>query len=155
MSKIFGPFHGGRAAAGLLLVRLIFGVGIILHGWDKVANGGPFHWADGFGPPLDEIPPMLQALATVTELAAGVAMVLGLFTPLAMLGLAVTMTVALLQGHRGEPYVSLDRPYKPTYELVAHYGVVALGLLLTGPGAWSLDYLLFGRRRSAAQTPAP
>ena len=155
MRTIFGSFPGGRAAAGLLLVRLLFGVGIILHGWDKVANGGPFHWADGFGPPLDEIPPVLQALATVTELGAGLAMILGFFTPLAMLGLAATMLVALLQGHRGETYVSLDRPYKPTYELVAHYGIVALGLLLTGPGAWSLDYLLFGRRREEAAPVVP
>ena len=147
MNRIFGSFPGGRAAAGLLLVRLVFGVGIVLHGWDKVANGGPFHWADGFGPPLDAIPPTLQAAATVAEIGAGVALILGLLTPLATLALALTMTVALLQGHRGEPYVSLDRPYKPTYELVAHYGVVALGLLLTGPGAWSLDRLLFGRRR--------
>ena len=150
MSRIFGSFYGGRAAAGLLLVRLLFGVGIILHGWDKVANGGPFHWADGFGQPLANIPPPLQALATFTELGAGVAMILGLLTPLAMLGLAFTMVVALIQGHHGESYVSLDRPYKPTYELVAHYGIVALGLLLTGPGALSLDYLLFGRRREVA-----
>ena len=150
MSKIFGPYYGGRAAAGLLLVRLLFGVGIILHGWDKVANGGPFHWADGFGPPLSNIPPPFQALATFTELSAGTAMILGLLTPLAMLGLAATMVVALVQGHHGESYVSLDRPYKPTYELVAHYGIVALGLLLTGPGALSLDYLLFGRRREPA-----
>ena len=72
-----------------------------------------------------------------------------------MLGLAITMTVALIQGHRGESYVALDRPYKPTYELVAHYGIVALGLLLTGPGAVSLDYLLFGRRREAAPPVVP
>ena len=77
-------------------------------------------------------------------------MILGLFTPLAMLGLVIMMTFALVQGHRGEPYVSLDRPYKPTYELVAHYGALGLGLLLTGPGTLSLDYLFFGRRRTAA-----
>ena len=145
---IFGPFPGGRAAMGLLVVRLIFGIGIILHGWDKVANGGPFQWADGFGPPLSDIRPGLRAMATFTEIGTRMAMILGLFTPLAMLGLAITMTVALVQGHRGEPYVSLDRPYKPTYEAVAHYGIVALGLLLTGPGKVSLDYLLFGRREA-------
>ena len=155
MPNIFGPFHGGRAAVGLLAIRLVFGVGIILHGWDKVVNGGPFHWADSMGP-LSEIPHPLQAVATFTEIGAGLAMVSGLLTPLAMLGLTITMAVALIKGHPGEGYVSLDRPFKPTYELVAHYGLIAFGLLLTGPGALSLDYLLFGRRARPAKTvPVP
>ena len=155
MNKFFGPFHGGRAAAGLLAVRIAFGVGIILHGWDKVVNGGPFHWADSMGP-LSAIPHPLQAVATFTEIGGGLAMIFGLLTPLAMLGLIITMAVALLKGHPGEPYVSLDRPFKPTYELVAHYGIVAVGLLLAGPGTLSLDYWLFGRRsRPAGNVPVP
>ena len=146
MNRVFGPYPSGRAAAGLLLVRLVFGVGILLHGWDKVANGGPFHWADTMGP-LAAIPPGFQALATATEIGAGLALVFGFLTPLATLGLTITMTVALVLGHKGEPYVSFARPFAPTYELVAHYGIVALGLLCSGPGTWSLDYLLFGRNR--------
>ncbi len=82
-------------------------------------------------------------------------MIFGLLTPLAMLGLTVTMAVALFQGHRGEPYVSLARPFAPTYELVAHYGIIAVGLLFSGPGVLSLDYLLFGRKPAAATAPMP
>ena len=154
MNKIFGSYVHGRAAAGLLLVRLVFGFGIVLHGWDKVVNGGPFHWADSMGP-LSAIPHPLQAVATGTEIGAGLAMIFGLLTPLAMLGLTVTMAVAFFQGHKGEPYVSLARPFGPTYELVAHYGIVAVGLLFCGPGVLSLDYLLFGRRTVPAPTPVP
>ncbi len=154
MNKIFGPFLRGRAAAGLLLIRVVFGIGIVLHGWDKVVNGGPFHWADSMGP-LSEIPHPLQALATCTEIGSGLAMIGGLLTPLAMLGLTVTMGVALYKGHPGEPYVSLARPFGPTYELVAHYGILALGLLLSGPGVFSFDYLLFGRKPAAGMVPVP
>ncbi|MBE7212839.1 MAG: DoxX family protein [Gluconacetobacter diazotrophicus] len=154
MNRIFGPYPSGRAAAGLLLIRLVFGVGIVLHGWDKVVNGGPFHWADGMGP-LAVIPPALQALATATEIGSGLAIIFGFLMPLATLGLAITMTVALILGHKGEPYVSFARPFGPTYELVAHYGIVALGLLFTGPGVVSLDYLLFGRRRPPEAVPVP
>ena len=154
MNKIFGPYPSGRVAVGLLLLRLVFGIGIVLHGWDKVANGGPFHWADSMGP-LAAIPHPLQALATGTELGAGLALIFGFLTPLAALGLAITMTVALVLGHKGEPYVSFARPFGPTYELVAHYGIVALGLLFTGPGTVSLDYLLFGRKARIEAVPAP
>ncbi len=156
MNKIFGPFYGGRAAVGMLAVRVVFGVGIILHGWDKVVNGGPFHWADGPGP-LGDIPHPLQGLATITEIGGGLAMILGLLTPLAMLGLMIAMAVAFWKGHRGEPYVSLARPLNPwTYELVAHYGLLAFGLLLAGPGTLSLDYFFFGRRaRPSATMPVP
>ena len=150
MNKIFGDYARGRAALGLLLLRLVFGVGIILHGWDKVVNGGPFHWADSMGP-LSVIPPPLQALATCTEIGSGLAMILGFLTPLAMLGLTATMSVALIEGHKGEPYVSLARPFGPTYELVAHYGIVALGLLFAGPGWLSVDYLLFGRGKPSSE----
>ena len=154
MNKIFGPYVHGRAAAGLLLLRLVFGLGIILHGWDKVVNGGPFHWADSMGP-LSAIPHPLQAVATCMEIGSGLAMIFGLLTPLAMLGLTATMAVALIQGHKGEPYVSLARPFGPTYELVAHYGIIAVGLFFSGPGALSLDYLLFGRKPVSATTPVP
>ena len=154
MSKIFGPFIGGRVAVGLLLIRVVFGIGIVLHGWDKVVNGGPFHWADSMGP-LSEIPAPLQALATCTEIGSGLAMIFGLLTPLAMIGLAVTMGVALYKGHPGEPYVSFARPFGATYELVAHYGILAVGLLLSGPGKLSLDYLLFGRKSSSGTVPVP
>ena len=154
MNKIFGSYVPGRAAAGLLLLRLVFGIGIVLHGWDKVVNGGPFHWADSMGP-LAAIPHPLQAVATCTEIGSGVAMILGLLTPLAMLGLTITMIVALRAGHQGEPYVSLARPFGPTYELVAHYGIIAVGLLFAGPGVLSLDYLLFGKKRLREAAPVP
>jgi hypothetical protein len=32
IDKIYGPFFGGRAALGLLIVRVIFGLGIAQHG---------------------------------------------------------------------------------------------------------------------------
>ena len=156
MNKILGPFVSGRAAVALLLIRLVFGVGIVLHGWDKVIHGGPFHWADEMGS-LSNIPHPLQALATCAEVGGGIALIGGFLTPLAMLGLAVTMTVALYKGHlvAGEGFVSLDRPFKPTYEIVAHFLIVAVAFLLSGPGTLSLDYLLFGRKKSAGTAMVP
>jgi putative oxidoreductase len=43
--RIFGNYVPGRAAAGLLIVRFVFGLGIMLHGWQKIQSpGGPAGW---------------------------------------------------------------------------------------------------------------
>jgi putative oxidoreductase len=42
MKHFFGKQISGRAALGLLIVRLIFGAGIMLHGWGKIQR--PFGW---------------------------------------------------------------------------------------------------------------
>jgi hypothetical protein len=36
MNKLFGVFIVGRTALGLLALRIIFGVGIMNHGWGKI-----------------------------------------------------------------------------------------------------------------------
>ncbi len=99
------------------------------------------------------IPPAFQALATGTEIGGGLALIFGFLTPLAALGLTITMGVALFTAHKGEPYVSFARPFAPTYELVAHYGTIAIGLLFSGPGTLSVDYLLFGRKKPIPPAP--
>ena len=140
MRTLFGPFVAGRAAAGLLLIRFVFGLGIAAHGFQKF-RAGPFHWYAPGG-----IPWPLQGLATLGELGGGLGILCGLLTPLAAFGVLCTMGFAMYKVHlpAHEPYVSLTNG--ASYEMCAHYLAAALALLVTGPGACSLDYLLFGRR---------
>ncbi len=150
------PFARGRVAVALLLIRVVFGIGIATHGLQKCLDGGPFHWADS-APILQDIPPPLQGLATLSEFGGGLAMIFGLLTPLAMLGLTITMGVGLVKFHlaQGRPYVSIQHPGQD-FEPLGHYLIVAFGLLFSGPGALSLDYLFFGRRRAiTGSAPAP
>lgn len=140
MKKFFGEFVGGRGALGLLIVRVIFGLGIMQHGWVKIQH--PFNW---MGPDA-AVPGFLQFLAALSEFGGGIALILGLLTPLAMFGLACTMLTAILTVHvrAGDPFVA--RGEGRSYELAALYLGVALLMLFTGPGKLSLDAKIFGRR---------
>lgn len=131
-------------SAGLLVLRLVVGAAFILHGWGKIK--APTHWMPAEAP----VPGVMQAAAAVSEFGGGIALVLGLLTPLACLGLAATMGFAITMVHMkmGHPFV--DPNGGPSYELAAAYLAAVILLILTGPGRFSLDAVLFGRRPGVA-----
>ena len=141
MQRVFGEFLGGRAAIGLLFLRVVMGLGLMFHGWPKAQN--PFGWMNKPGAPSD-IPGFVQALAAVGEFGGGLALILGLLTPLAAFGVLCTMIGAYVISHQGDPWIA---PGKKTWELASLYFTMAVTLLFTGPGRYSLDALLFGKKR--------
>ena len=145
INKIWGEFVGGRAAYGLLLIRLVFGGALVLHGLQKI--GAPTSWMNGFGPGAPPAP--LQFLAFFSEFAGGLALMFGLLTPLAALGVMATMAVAALTAHGADPWIG--GPGQGSKESALGYFAFALLMLLSGPGRLSLDALLFGRK-SAVET---
>ncbi|MCG3148699.1 MAG: hypothetical protein PCFJNLEI_02144 [Verrucomicrobiae bacterium] len=137
---LFNDFVGGRVALGLLLLRVVAGVGMMFHGWGKIQQ--PFSWmGDGAS-----IPGWLQALAALSEFGGGAAWILGLLTPLASFGILCTMAKAvhLHAVTLKQPFVGKDG----SYELALIYLVVAVLLLLTGPGKLALDTAIFRRGKS-------
>lgn len=120
------------ASAGLLMVRLICGAAMMIHGWSKIQN--PMGWM-GPGAP---VPGILQALAAISEFGGGLAWIIGLLTPLASFGLVCTMAVAAWTHYsKGDPYGK--------YELALAYFSVAFLMMFSGAGRFSLDALIFGR----------
>jgi putative oxidoreductase len=147
MHHLFPQFVKGRGAVGLLLLRIVMGAAFMFHGWFKIQSpGGAFGWMGTEAP----VPGVLQGLAVLAEFGGGLALILGLLTPLAALGIACTMIVALAMVHipHGDPFVGY--PGKPSFELAAGYLANVILLLLLGPGILSLDGLLFAKPASGA-----
>jgi putative oxidoreductase len=127
------PFPGLAAGAldpsfGLLAIRIVAGIAFVLHGWPKVRD--PFAWMG------KATPRAFQALAAVAEFGGGLAWILGLLTPLASLGIACTMAVAI-----GRHVLIRRDPFLGGYELASVYFCVALLLLNCGPGRFSIDWI--------------
>jgi uncharacterized membrane protein YphA (DoxX/SURF4 family) len=111
------------AGVGLMLLRTAVGLVTAWHGVTLIAAGRTWA-ADGAG---------------LTAMLIGSALILGVLTPFAaaLAAVAATFSVSRAAG-----------PIVGTYEGLAH-GLVfidAVSVVLLGPGAFSLDARLFGRR---------
>ena len=145
MQRLFPPFISGPGAFGLLVLRVVVGAAFMFHGWDKIQN--PFAWMDRPGQPPSPMPDILQALAALSEFGGGLALILGLLTPIASFGIACTMVVAIITRNlaQGHPFVA--KGGGPSYELGLTFLSVMIMLILVGPGILSLDAMLFRNRR--------
>lgn len=124
---------------GPLLVRLSFGYFWLETGWAKLQN------LDGFTQRFIgwEIPfPAFSAgLSAWTELIGGALLMLGLFTRLTCIPMAINMIVAIalvvIKNVSGiDEFVELDETL---------YTLVFVWLMLAGPGKASLDFLIARR----------
>ena len=127
--------------AGLLILRVVIGLTMAAHGYNKFFGpggiGGTASWFDSIG----MRPGVFHArLAASTEIAAGVCLALGLFTPFAAAGFVALMFVAATTVHRDNGFFITKEGWE--YNLVLAAAAVSLGAL--GAGRFSLDRLLFG-----------
>lgn len=126
---------------GLLLLRLVFGVFLAYHGYNKVFGGGGLagtaRWFGSIGMKW----PLWQArLAAATEIGAGLMFAAGLLTPLAAAGMVGVMVVAIVVEHWKVGFFI----FKPNqgWEYCASIAVVAIAVGTMGAGRWSLDRAL-------------
>jgi putative oxidoreductase len=131
------------SSLGLLVLRLALGAVFFAHGGQKV-----FGWFGGFG--LEGtigfmtgmgIPAVLAYIAIFTEFFGGLAILAGLLTRPAALGLAITMLVAIFKVHIGAGFFAPNG-----YEFPLALAAIAISLLISGPGKYSLDAKLTGRK---------
>lgn len=146
VSQYLPPLASGFAAWGLLGLRLAWGVALIGHGWLKIKH--PLDWMDIEVRKHSGFPGYLQAIAAFTLFASGIAIMVGLLTPLVAIALAGVMTVALILHLANRiPFIK-PIPDAPgdSYEASLVYLAIALLFLLVGAGEFSLDALLFYSR---------
>lgn len=129
---------------GLLIGRVAIGLCFVVHALGKLGVVGPGNmegfeaWLRDLGVPMAA----LQArIAMLSELVGGSLLALGLMTRPACLILIGTMTVAGMIGHKGGGYLITNDP--PGREYTINLAVICLVFALLGPGAHSLDAILF------------
>lgn len=144
------PAPSPLSQAALLVLRLFVGLCFIRHGWPKLRNLNT--WATAL-----KTPEWLCFLSAASMFAGGIALIIGLLTPLAALAILVSMAYAMvLEIGSGFPFIAPD-PYQipagdyggpmgvgepPSWEKAAMYVVMCLVLILCGGGMLSLDSLL-------------
>jgi putative oxidoreductase len=138
------------AQAALLLLRVFMGICFIRHGWPKLRNLQT--WAQ-----MLKTPAWLCFLSAGSMWAGGIALLVGVLTPLATFAILVSMAYAMvLEIKSGFPFIAAD-PYlipegdyagpmgvgePPSWEKAAMYVVMCLVLICCGGGMLSLDTLL-------------
>lgn len=123
-------------STGLLVLRIGIGIAFMLHGFPKIFGGG----AEGLSMGLAKagIPGGVAAayLAGIAEFFGGIALIAGIFFRPVTVLLAFTMAVALAF------HVSLGDAFIK-YSHALESLVLFIALIITGPGRYSLDYLMF------------
>jgi putative oxidoreductase len=118
LRRLFSTFAFGWPGVGLLLMRLVAGIALIVHGVERFRIGQPAE------------PAVLDLLA----IGDGALMVAGLWTPIAG---SMVVILALCSTIAKNP-----NPCSAIYLIT--FGIA---LVLLGPGGWSIDAHLFGWKR--------
>lgn len=140
MQRLFSGFPAGVPGAGLLLLRLTLGVCLIAQGVRIMAplvnTGTP--------------PTVLAALTALAMLVGGALGAVGMLTPITQSMSAAGGLMTLIGAMRTPPAVT--GPEVP-WPLALMTTVVAVSLVFLGPGAYSIDASLFGRKEISIPLP--
>lgn len=129
--------------AALLVARLVLGVVLVAHGWQKVATYGVGGTAESFTAMGVPLAPVAAVFAAVVELAGGALLLVGAATVIVGVLVVVDMLGAALLVHIGAGVFVTDGGW----ELVGVIGAAALALAAVGSGRFSVDHAVGARRR--------
>ena len=128
------------APLGLLLARVALGIVFFAHGSQKLLGWfGGHGWSGTLGFMHDKlgIPAAFAALAIIAEFFGALGVLTGLLTRLAAFGIFCVMATAVFQVHLGNGFFA----DKNGFEYPMTLGLIALSLVFSGAGPWSLDAL--------------
>jgi len=125
---------------GLLILRLVLGLTMAAHGYNKFFGKGGLAGTAGWFESMGMKPGMFHArVAATTEMSAGLGLAAGLLTPIPAAGFVALMLVAAWTVHRPNGFFIVKEGWE--YNLILAASAVAVATV--GPGRFSLDYVLF------------
>jgi putative oxidoreductase len=151
--SLLGPASPGQLSLGIAIVRVVTGCIFVAHGYQKFFVFGIGGATGAFGQMGVPAPTITAPLVTILELAGGIALILGLLTRLAALGLSIDMLGAMVIVHLKQGF------FLPNgFEFVLLLLATCLALVVAGAGALSIDEAIATRRSAAtgdlyARTP--
>lgn len=126
---------------GLLILRLVLGLTLAAHGYNKFFGGGRIPGTARWFESIGMKPGMFHAtIAASTEVSAGLGLAAGLLTPIPAAGFVSLMLVAAWTVHRSNGFFIVKEGWE--YNLVL--AVSAVTVATVGAGRLSLDWLIFG-----------
>jgi putative oxidoreductase len=142
--RVRAAHRRGTQHLGLLILRVGLGAVFVAHGLQKLFGWWGGQGLNGFKNSLSDIgyqhADILTYCAAGGEIAAGVLLVLGLFTPLAAAGALAYLINSLLAGmsaqHHGKS-LPFFLPNGHEYEITLI--VMAAAVILVGPGRYGFD----------------
>ena len=118
MRRLFSTFARGSPGVGLLVMRLVAGTGLVVHGVLRLSTGLSIE----------------SGILTMLAIAGGILLLIGLWTPIAGALVAVLGV-----------WCAIFQPRDPWADILL--GTLGVALMLLGPGAWSVDARLYGWKR--------
>jgi putative oxidoreductase len=146
--SLLGPASPRQLSLGIALVRIVTGIVFAAHGYQKFFVYGLDGATGAFTQMGIPAPTITAPLVAIVELAGGFALIVGLLTRLAALGVAINMLGAILLVRLSGGFFA---PNGAEFEIVLF--VNSLALVLAGAGALSADEAI-ARRRSPAVADA-
>src|SRR3984885_7056618 len=125
----------------LLILRLVLGLTLAAHGFNKFFGGGRIPGTAGWFESIGMKYGTFQAVvAATTEVSACLGLAAGLLTPIPAAGFVSLMLVAAWTVHRHNGFFVVKEGWE--YNLVL--AISAIGVATLGPGRLSLDWVIFG-----------
>jgi putative oxidoreductase len=147
--------HHIATSIGLLILRLGMGGYMLTHGIGKLKMVRDGQFAE-FGGHLGLSPTLSLLLVTFAEFLCAILVMAGLVTRLAAVPIVFTMAVAAFIVHGSDPWTmgyaaelffKGASKFPVAKQLPLMFAIAFLALVFTGPGRFSLDALLWPRRK--------